>query len=96
MKTLELIADESGERVDAFIARLCPDLTRSRIKRLIDEGLVAHNGRLAKAGVKVQAEDAVTVTVPSPDATTLLNLRTSRSRSSTGTATSSSSTSRPA
>ena len=42
------IADIAGERLDAFVARICPDLTRSAAQRLIEEGAVTRNGKNAK------------------------------------------------
>ena len=53
MKTIELVVDRSGERLDVFIARQRPELTRSRIRRLIDDGLVTVDGTYAKASARV-------------------------------------------
>lgn len=64
MKTIELIADKSGERLDVFIARREPGLSRSRIRHLIDEGLVTVGGEQAKASTKVTQADEITVVVP--------------------------------
>ena len=41
MKTLRLVADRSGERLDSFIVRRQPELSRNRIRHLIDDGLGA-------------------------------------------------------
>ena len=67
MRTVELDADRSGERVDAFIARRLPELTRSQAKRLIDVGLVTLDGRAAKPSDKVTAGVRVRVDVPPPE-----------------------------
>jgi 23S rRNA pseudouridine1911/1915/1917 synthase len=67
MRTVELDADRSGERVDAFIARRLPELTRSQAKRLIDAGLVTLDGRAAKPSDKVTAGVRVRVDVPPPE-----------------------------
>ena len=40
-----LTADRSGERADAALARLAPDLTRSAAQRLLEEGRVLREGR---------------------------------------------------
>ena len=37
---IEIIAEESGERIDALLARMVPELTRSAAQRLLEEGLV--------------------------------------------------------
>jgi len=66
MRTLELTADRGGERLDTFIARRRPELSRSHARRLIDEGLVVVDGRQAKPSERVTAGLSVTVTVPPP------------------------------
>lgn len=64
----DLTADRRGERLDVFVARRLPALTRSRVRRLIDEGLVTVDRRLApKAGVKLDGGERVRVTVPPPE-----------------------------
>jgi 23S rRNA pseudouridine1911/1915/1917 synthase len=67
MRTLELTADRGGERLDTFIARRCPELSRSHARRLIDEGLVSVNGGQAKPSERVTAGVSVTVTIPPPE-----------------------------
>ena len=60
------IADTAGERLDAFVARICPDLTRSAAQRLIEEGAVTRNGKNAKKNDKLNIGDEITVTIPEP------------------------------
>jgi 23S rRNA pseudouridine1911/1915/1917 synthase len=68
----DLIADRDGERLDRFVARSLPELTRSRARRLIDEGLVTVDDRLpAKAGAALASGQRVRVTVPPPEPATL-------------------------
>jgi 23S rRNA pseudouridine1911/1915/1917 synthase len=67
MRRLELTADRGGERLDAFIARRRPELSRSHARRLIDEGLVSVNGRQAKPSERVTSGLSVIVTVPPPE-----------------------------
>jgi len=66
MRTLTLTADRGGERLDSFVARRCPELSRSYAGRLIDEGLVALDGRNAKRSERVDAGAMVSVTIPPP------------------------------
>ena len=64
----QIVADRAGERLDLFVARRVPALTRSRVRRLIDEALVTVDGRLApKAGLKLDAGQRVVVTLPPPE-----------------------------
>jgi 23S rRNA pseudouridine1911/1915/1917 synthase len=72
MRTLELTADRGGERLDTFIARRCPELSRSHARRLIDEGLVSVNGRKSKPSERVTAGLSVSVTIPPPETITLV------------------------
>jgi 23S rRNA pseudouridine1911/1915/1917 synthase len=63
---------EAGERLDRLLAlRLAealPDLTRSRIKRLVEAGRVTVDGTPVKAGHPVRAGERVEVEVPPPPA----------------------------
>ena len=63
---MNYIADTAGERLDAFVARICPDLTRSAAQRLIEEGAVTRNGKNAKKNDKLNIGDEITVTIPEP------------------------------
>ena len=66
----ELRADKSGERLDVFVARSVPELTRSRASKLIDEGLVTVDGRQAsKVSMRLSAGQRVAVTIPPPKPT---------------------------
>ena len=48
-----LIADISGERLDAFLARTADGLTRSAAQRLIEDGFVKRNGKPGKKNDKL-------------------------------------------
>ena len=61
-----LIADIPGERLDAFLARAVPDLTRSAAQKLIEEGNVQRNGKPGKKNDKLNMGDEISVTVPEP------------------------------
>ena len=53
-------------RLDRYVAENCPGLTRSQAQRLIVNGLVRVNGTVAKAGLKLNNGDRVTVAIPPP------------------------------
>ncbi len=63
---MTLYADIPGERLDAFLARTVPELTRSAAQKLLEEGCVRRNGRPGKKNDKLNPGDAVDVTVPAP------------------------------
>ena len=59
-------ADTPGERLDAFVARVCPELTRSAAQKLLEQGAVTRNGKPGKKNDKLNPGDAVSVTIPQP------------------------------
>ncbi|MFV4979148.1 RluA family pseudouridine synthase [Lactobacillus delbrueckii] len=59
----ELTAEESGQRLDKYLAGEMTDLSRSRIKELVQAGEVLVNGKKSKVSYKVQKGDLIQVTV---------------------------------
>ena len=66
MIPLDLTADREWERLDAFLARSVPDLTRSAAQRLLERGAVTLRGRAAKKNDKTRLGDSLTVCLPEP------------------------------
>jgi 23S rRNA pseudouridine1911/1915/1917 synthase len=66
MKTHRLTAERGGERIDAFVARNLPELSRSYVQRLLDGGLITVAGRVPRASEKVSAGAEIVVEVPPP------------------------------
>lgn len=64
-------AGDRGERLDRVIERLVPELTRSRIKRLIDEGRILVDGVARKAGHPLREGETIDVEIPPPPVATL-------------------------
>jgi 23S rRNA pseudouridine1911/1915/1917 synthase len=56
--------ENSGVRLDRFLASAQPDLSRTRLQTFISEGRVRVNGSIAKASQRVQAGDRVAVDLP--------------------------------
>ena len=52
--------------MDRFLADRCPDLSRSRLQRLIAEGNVTLDNAPAKSASRLEVGQLVTVTVPDP------------------------------
>ena len=66
-----LTFDRSGERLDAALARLVPELSRSQAQRLIEQGAVTCGGRPVKKNEKLQPGDTLTLTLPEVQETAL-------------------------
>ena len=64
--------DTAGERLDRFLARMQPELTRSHIQKLIASGDVRVDGRAQKPGYKSRGGGTVTLVLPAPEATEVL------------------------
>lgn len=58
------VAEENYKRLDVFLSERMEEFTRSRIKKLIDEGHVELNGKSAKAGVEIRPGDEVAAEIP--------------------------------
>ena len=61
-----LTCDQSGERLDAFLSRILPDLSRSAAQKHIAEGNVRLNGKPAKKNDRLEPGDSVSITIPEP------------------------------
>lgn len=57
----------STERLDRFLADQLPELSRSQLKILIDDGRVRLGGQSVKAGLRLKGGEAVTVEIPPPE-----------------------------
>ena len=66
-----LTLDRSDERLDAALARLVPELSRSQAQRLIEQGAVTCGGRPVKKNEKLQSGDTLTLTLPEVQETAL-------------------------
>ncbi len=59
-----LLVDRTGERADAALARLCPELTRSAAQKLLEAGQVTCRGKALKKNDKLTEGDELEVTLP--------------------------------
>jgi 23S rRNA pseudouridine1911/1915/1917 synthase len=66
--TIDLVAGRKveGMRLDAYLAGLFTDYSRSVIQRVIEAGGVRVNGRVAKSSYKVRDNDQVHIELPPP------------------------------
>lgn len=63
---MTLFADLAGERLDTFLARCVPTLTRSSAQKLLSDGLVLRNGIPGKKNDKLALNDRIEYTLPQP------------------------------
>ena len=66
-KTHDLLVEFGGNRLDRFIAETLPELSRSKVKRLVLNGWVTVNGLKAKSSHILCAGQHVSVTTPDPE-----------------------------
>ncbi len=65
-------ADWEGERLDRYLSDQIPDLTRSRIQKLIKEGAVLVNGAQPKASYALGVGDKIFLTLPEAQETAIV------------------------
>lgn len=59
------VAEEGGKRLDVFLSEQAEEFTRSRLKKLIEEGNVCVNGKeVKKAGLEIKLGDEVAIVIP--------------------------------
>lgn len=68
---IELIAEEKGSRVDAYIASKT-NITRSAVQRLIESGDITINGKSIKAKQPIKSGDRIHIMLPPPAVTELI------------------------
>jgi len=69
-QSLQVTAEHVAMRLDRFLDDSLPELSRSQIKRLIDEGAVTLNGGTSKPGFKLRGGEEICVVLPAPLAAT--------------------------
>jgi len=61
------VEEAEAERLDRYLARRLPELSRSRIARLLETGRIRLNGRLPRKSERVAEGDIIEVAVPAPE-----------------------------
>ena len=69
---LIITAEESGDRIDALLARNIGDLSRSAAQRLLEEGMVRLRGEPVRKNYRCAAGDAFAVSLPEAEEIPLL------------------------
>ena len=66
-QTLTFVADAAGERLDRFLSRRLPDISRSRLRSLIANGRASVDGAPAKPALRLRLGQAVALRLPPPE-----------------------------
>ncbi|MBE6075010.1 MAG: RluA family pseudouridine synthase [Selenomonas ruminantium] len=61
---LLFIADKAGERLDVFLTRQQPDLSRAHVQKLITEGAAPVDGVVRKANYRLRGGEQISLVVP--------------------------------
>ena len=67
MKHLELIMDDSGQRLDTWISSRLSEISRSYVHDLIVQGHITTDGKTVKPSVRLAQGQVVSVAVPDPE-----------------------------
>lgn len=70
METVIITAEESGERIDALLAR-CTEMTRSQVQRLLEQGAVTLGGAPVRKNHRASSGESFCLTLPEPETTAL-------------------------
>ncbi|MCR4393782.1 MAG: S4 domain-containing protein, partial [Dehalococcoidales bacterium] len=70
-RNYQIIADESGTRLDRYVSERDPELSRTRAQKLIEEGNITVNCRVVKPSYKVQSGDKIEIRIPPPVPSTI-------------------------
>ena len=69
---LQITAEESGERIDALLARSVPELSRSAAQRLLEEGSVRLRGQPVRKNYRCAAGDCFELVLPEAEEVPLI------------------------
>ncbi|MEM7827985.1 MAG: RluA family pseudouridine synthase [Candidatus Aenigmatarchaeota archaeon] len=68
---LRVPEDESGKRIDSFIAGQLKGFSRTFIKKLIEEGKILLDGKICKPSSRIQAGQGIEINIPAPNKTNI-------------------------
>ena len=63
-KVYSFVADRQGARLDRYVVEKCPELSRTQAQKLIGGGYITVNDHVAKAGLKLNTGDRLTIALP--------------------------------
>ena len=63
----EIAEDKNNKRLDSALAILIPEISRTRIKNIINEGFVKINKvPITQPSMKIRSSDIIEVSIPEP------------------------------
>lgn len=65
-KTFIFTTEYDPTRLDLFLCREMPELSRSAVQRLIEDGHVTANGEIERASFRLKGGEEISITVPPP------------------------------
>jgi 23S rRNA pseudouridine1911/1915/1917 synthase len=68
-KKIEIIVGAGSIRLDKYIAEKVPEISRVRVKELIEAGSISLNGQAAKPSIIVKMGDLIKIAIPAPPPT---------------------------
>lgn len=68
---LKILPQHEDQRLDRYLADQRPELSRSRLQKLIAEGAVCINGKTTRSSYRVVAGDSITINIPPPTDSTI-------------------------
>ena len=69
---MTILCDRDGVRIDAFLAEMVEQLSRSAAQQLLEKGGITVNGKAVKKNYKAHDGDEITVELPEPEPVELL------------------------
>ena len=60
------MVEKAGVRLDKYVTEKHPELSRSQVQKLIRDGYIKVTGGVAKAGLKLNQGDKLTISLPPP------------------------------
>lgn len=72
LKVYSLVVDKPDTRLDKYVAEQCPELSRTQVQKLIGDGYIKVNDRVAKAGLKLDVGDKLIINIPPATPSSLL------------------------
>ena len=72
LKVYSLVVDKPGTRLDKYVSEQYPQLSRTQVQKLIGDGYITVNNRDARAGLKLNTGDRLTINIPPPTPRPLL------------------------